>query len=94
MERSIKRDLPIVRARLRRTCTVYELPFENILSAPLRAASMLGEIVTEHFGSLFDASKASRAIINRHPSCAPHLHMETMILPTIAAELSAMETPQ
>ncbi len=89
MERSIRRDIPLVRARMKSTGPVYRMTFEDVLSAPLAAASMLRQIVDEHFGVLFDSGSAARAVIPRHPSCAPDMAMETMILPAIAEDLEA-----
>lgn len=87
MERSIRKDMPLVRARMKATGPTYRIAFEDVLSAPLALASRLGDIVDEHFGVSFDIVSAARTVIPRHPSCAPDLTMENIILPTIAAEL-------
>lgn len=94
MERSLRRDLPIMRANLRSgAAVVHEFRFEDVLAAPQAAASRLGEIVAEHFGALFDVGAAARVVIKRDPACAPHMNMETMVLPAIAAELAREPRP-
>lgn len=87
MERSIRRDTPLVRAQMRALGAVYPFRFEDVLKAPLMVASQLRAILDHNFGTLFDAGTAARAVIPRHPSCAPDMAMESMILPLIATEL-------
>lgn len=90
MERSIRQDLPVTRALVRHgAATVHEFRFEDVLAAPLAAASRLGELVSEHFGALFDPGDAARFVIRRHPPCLPHMNMEATVLPAIAAALEA-----
>lgn len=92
LERSLRRDLPIMRANLRSgAAAVHEFRFEDVLAAPLAAASQMGEIAAEHFGTLFDAGAASRVVIARGPECQPHLSVEAIVLPAIAAELDQGE---
>lgn len=87
IERSIRRDTPIMRAQLRGSATVHIIEFEDVLDDPSAAARELGRLVRIHFDRGFDAETAARVVIPRHPSCAPHMEMENTILPMIAAEL-------
>lgn len=91
MERSIKRDTPLVRAQMRSLGTVYPFRFEDVLKAPLVVASQLRGIVDNHFGALFDSGVAAQAVIPRPPSCAVDFWMENVVLPQIAAELDARD---
>lgn len=88
IERSIKKDVPPMRAHLRNSAIVYGIDFEDILENPFWAARKLGRLVAHHYGADFDDEVAARVVIPRHPSCAPDLSMETTILPMIAAELN------
>ena len=91
MERSIRRDTPLVRAQMRALGTVYPFRFEDVLKAPLMVASQLRGIVDHHFGALFDSGVAARAVIPRQPSCASDFWMENVVLPEIARELNARD---
>ena len=87
VERSIRRDMPVMRAQLRVSATVHELRFEDVLESPGWAARKLERLVQFHFAADFDAVSAARAVIPRHPSCAPDLTMETVVLPVLAMEM-------
>lgn len=89
MERSIRADVPRMRARLGSTATVHSILFEDILENPWWAARSLGRLVAEHFSADFDHEAASRVVIDRGPSCLPDMTIEANILPLIAAELDA-----
>lgn len=91
MERSIRRDTPLVRAQMRSLGTVYLFRFEDVLKAPLMVANQLQGIIAHHFGGVFDSGVAARAVIPRQPSCAPDLWMENVVLPEIASELDARD---
>lgn len=88
MERSIKRDVPPMRAHLRNSAIVHGIDFEDVLENPFWAARKLGRLVAYHYGADFDAESAASVVMPRHPSCAPDLSMETTILPVIAAEIA------
>lgn len=88
MQRSIRRDMPIVRANMASTGVTHRVDFEDALENPQWMARKLGRIVDCHFGCELDEESAARVVIPRHPSCAPHMAMETIILPSIAAELN------
>lgn len=94
MERSIRRDTPIMRAQMRHRAHVYDFHFEEVLAAPLAAACRMRDILDHHFGSLFDVGTAAQVVINRAPECQPHMTMETMIQPLIAAELEKLAVPE
>ena len=89
MERSIRRDSPVMRAQLRGSAFVHIIAFEDVLENPYWAARKLGRLVGYHFDRDFDDEGAMRAVIPRHWSCAPDLTMETLILPQIALEMNA-----
>lgn len=89
MERSIRRDVPIMRAQLRGSAFVHIIEFEDVLQNPFWAARKLGRLVGFHFDRDFDDETAARVVVPRHTSCAPDLTMEAMILPIIGAELDA-----
>lgn len=89
MERSIRRDMPVIRATLGASATTYVMAFEDALANPFWAARKLGRIVGEHFDADFDEEVAMRVVIPRHPSCGPGFAMEKNILPLIAAEIGA-----
>lgn len=91
MERSIRHDSPIVRARLRTRAIVYPMRFEDILKHPKRTADLLQRLIDVQFGQPFDAERAAAVVISRHPSCAPDLSMERLILPMIAADLEVAQ---
>lgn len=91
MERSIRRDSPIVRARLRTRAIVYPMRFEDILKHPKRTADFLQRLIDVRFGQPFDAERAAAVVIPRHPSCAPDLSIERLILPMIAADLEVAQ---
>ncbi len=86
MERSIRRDTPILRARLGALGTVHRFRFEDVLADPVRATMRLAKIV-EPFGHSLNAVRARDAVIDRNAACLPHLHMEESILPLLAEQL-------
>lgn len=87
MERSIRRDIPKARARLRATAHLYKFRFEEALANPFWFARALDRITVEHWGRNIDTDSAMRAVIPRHPCCAPDLRLETHILPLLAARI-------
>lgn len=89
MERSIKRDTPIVRAKLSTSCHLYRFQFEEVLLFPSRVAMMVQAIIARHFAAPFDTKAAASVVIDRHHSCATDLAMENSILPLIAQGLEA-----
>jgi len=92
MERSIRRDAPIMRAQLRSSATVYQMDFEDILENPFWAARKLGRIVVEHFNADFDDEGARRVVVPRSPDCQSGMWMENFALPQIAARLMDRDT--
>lgn len=89
MERSIRRDMPVVRAQLGGSAIVHRLAFEDVLENPAWAARKLERLVSYHFGANFDAEAAMGVVMERHPACLPDLRMEQFILPTLAARIEA-----
>jgi hypothetical protein len=87
MERSIRRDMPVVRAQLGGSAIVHRLAFEDVLENPAWAARKLERLVSFHFGATFDIEAAGGVVMQRHPSCAPDLNMENFILPLLAARI-------
>lgn len=87
MERSIRRDTPVMRAQLGESAIVHRIDFEDVLESPFWAARMLGRMVAYHFDADFDDEAAQRVVIPRHPSCAPDFTMENVILQVIAQEI-------
>ncbi len=88
VERSIRRDMPVMRAQLRGSAIVHELAFEDVLENPWWAARSVGRLLGRHFDADFDAETAASVVIARDPACADGFAMESMILPVIAADLA------
>lgn len=91
MERSIRRDMPIMRAQMRGRAAVHEFRFEDVLASPLSAAAQLSGIVDRHFRARFGVVDAERTIIKRAPECLPHMYMESAILPLLADRLGEQQ---
>lgn len=87
MERSIRRDVPVMRAKLRQSATVHEIAFEDVLANPAWAARKLARLARFHFGADLDEDRMASVVMPRHQSCLPDLTMETTILPVIAEEM-------
>lgn len=85
MERSLRADLPVLRARLRARAEVTELFFEMVVQDGFAAAQVLDDLLRREFGFQgFDMAAAARVVMRRHPDCLPDLRMETTILPMVA----------
>lgn len=85
MERSLRRDLPVLRARLRAVATVHELAFETLLRDPGAVALLLADMMAAEFGFTgFDIAAAQRVVIDRSSDCLPDFRMENMILPLVS----------
>jgi hypothetical protein len=89
MERSIRRDSPIMRAQLRGSAIVHQIMFEDVLENPFWAARKIGRLVAYHFNSDFDDGAAAEVVFPRLPACAPDFAMENIIQPAIAKKLEA-----
>jgi hypothetical protein len=89
MERSIRRDMPVVRAQLGGSATVHRLAFEDVLEDPAWAARKLERLVSFHFAAGFKTEAAARVVMERHPACLPDLRMEQFVLPLLAQRIEA-----
>lgn len=92
MERSIRRETPIMRAQLQASAIVYRFQFEEVLQSPHAVASQLRQIVGEHFGRDFDAAWAAHVVLPRPPGCLEGLWMEEAVLPGIGLDLEQRAT--
>jgi hypothetical protein len=91
MERSIRRDVPLMRAKLGASAIVYPVEFEAVLVNPHWAARKLQSIVAEHFGADFDEEVAQRVVIRRRPECLEGFWMERDVLPLLSAGMGAQK---
>lgn len=87
MERSIRRDMPIVRAHMRSLGTVYQWAFEDVLENPFWAGRALERIIGHHFDRDFDVEMAIRTVLQRDPACRPDMLIESHIQTLIAADM-------
>lgn len=92
MERSIRRDVPPMLAKLRSSAIVHELSFEDVLENPMWAARKLGRLVRFHFGLDFDEDAAAGVVFQRPPTCMDHFHVETTLAPLLAEMLTARDS--
>lgn len=89
MARSIRRDVPVMRAMLRRRAHVHEWAFEDFLQNPWWGARALSRLVGEHFNADLNAESACGVVVDRLPGCLPDMRIEQFVLPKIAAGLGA-----